>query len=129
MADGYYDHAKGRVVWGRLEPSLESNIAQRDALETKIENQLREVGMLKGTGFVVIDPQSPTFAGDEIENLEDAQNAATNVAYTTKAGYAIVYAPIAVIRPKREAAIATPSKLMQQVQQSKLLGQVEAPKS
>ena len=69
--------------------------------------------MLKGTGFIVINPAAPRFDGEEIADLEEARNHANNVAYQN--GVAIIYAPITVMRPKREVAESAPSKLLQQL--------------
>lgn len=112
--DHYVSH-DGRVVSGRLEPPLNDLLERQAALQDRIKTQLLEEGMLKGTGFIVIDPADPRFSGDEHEDMEEAKLVGSNLAYQSRAGYIIVYAPIAVMRPKRETADTIPSKLLQQI--------------
>src|SRR4051812_425773 len=62
------------------------DIEHTAALAEKIAAHLqtlrdKELPMLKGTGFIVIDPSNPRFDGEEITELDDARNHANNVAY------------------------------------------------
>lgn len=69
--------------------------------------------MLKGTGFIVVSPNSPRFDGEEHATIEAAQEAASELAY--QQGRAIIYAPVAVIKPRRETTITQPSELLKQI--------------
>lgn len=116
---GTPDHELAAVA-RRVIREMESAEHAENVLETVKDHvetlQTKELPMLKGKGFIVVDPANPRFAGEEFEDITDAQDAANNVAYTSQAGYALVYAPIATVRPKREVAISQPSALLKQLQ-------------
>lgn len=108
--DHHVDH-HGRFR-AELEPDVEEMLDHRDMLMEKINDQLRRTGMLKGTGFIVIDPAEPRIPAEEIANKDDAEIAGSNIAYQSRAGYSIIYAPIAVMRPQRPVATSQPSELL-----------------
>lgn len=86
---------------------------QREILAAQIQTVIDEARpMLKGTGFIVVTPSNPRFDGQEHATIEEAQESASELAY--QAGKAIIYAPIAVVKPKRETAITQPSELLKQ---------------
>lgn len=96
-----------------LEPGYEELLAHRDSLDAKIVTKLMEMPMLTGKGFIVIDPNQPRFDGQEFEKVEDAEERASGVAY--QGGKAIIYAPIGVVKPKRDTLTAVPSDLLKQI--------------
>lgn len=83
-----------------------------DHLETL---KVKELPMLKGKGFIVVDPSNPRFAGEEYENFDEAKDVASNASYASGAGMAIIYAPVLVLKPKRETAQSQPSELLKQL--------------
>lgn len=96
-----------------LEPEYEELLDHRDSLDGKINAKLMEMPMLKGKGFIVVAPAQPRFDGEEYEQIEDAQERASEVAY--QQGSAIIYAPIGVVKPKRDTLTAVPSALLKQI--------------
>lgn len=100
-------------VLSELEDANEAgDIAQ--ALAQRLQTlKDKELPMLTGKGFIVVDPKNPRFAGEEFKTVEEAQAEGSNIAY--QSGVAIVYAPVAVLRPKRDLAISTPSDLLKQL--------------
>ena len=117
----HWDPIRGRMVEG-LEQSREELEAQEQILHAKINATLtrdRNMPPLKGSGFIVIVPSQPRdlVNVEEHEKVEDAEAEASDKAY--QFGTAIIYAPIAVIRPKRDTVTSVPSKLMQQLEARK----------
>lgn len=111
----HWDPIRGRMVAG-LEQSVEELEAQEKLLHDKINSTLlknQERKMLKGTGFITVVPSQPRLDVEEHATLQDAQNEASDKAY--QFGTAIIYAPIEVVRPKRDTVSSQPSKLMEQV--------------
>lgn len=96
-----------------LEAGYEEMLEHRDILDARIQTQLQEMPMLKGKGFIVVAPAQPRFDGEEYEQIEDAQERASEVAYLH--GSAIIYAPIGAVKPKRETLTAVPSQLLKQI--------------
>lgn len=106
--------ADGRLVRGTLSIEKEKLEEQRDRLAAEIEEiAFKELPMLEGKGFIVIDPKNPRFTGVEYGDMTKAEEEAQDVAYSS--GRAIIYAPISVIRPKREVAVSQPSELLKQL--------------
>jgi len=109
----------GKLVEG-LEPGVEELMAHRDKIEQQIyETLIAEARqhMLRGKGFVVIDPANPVWNGEELteEDLQQAIDAAGHVAYNSRAGYAIVYAPVQIVRPQRPVVTTEPTALMKKL--------------
>lgn len=113
--DYHFDY-KGKLRSGSLEPDLPEMLEHRESLDAKIYKKLLEAQpMLRGTGFIVIDPAQPVFSGEEHKELETAIAEAGNLSYQSRAGVAIVYAPIQILRPSRPVANAQPSDIMKQI--------------
>lgn len=107
----YFVRPDGSLRHGDL--GLEVLERQREMLAAQIQTVIDEVRpMLKGTGFIVISPKNPRFDGQEHEKVEDAQESANELAYQD--GKAIIYAPMAIVKPRRETAITQPSELLKQ---------------
>lgn len=101
----------GSIRQGDL--GLEALQRAQELLAARIQTVKDEARpMLKGTGFIVVTPSNPRFDGQEHATIEEAQENASELAY--QAGKAIIYAPIAVVKPKRETAITQPSELLKQ---------------
>lgn len=105
-----------------LEASVDELQEQARLINQKINDTIiRGTKMLKGNGFIVIVPSAPRLDLVEEHPLkEDAEAEASDKAY--QHGTAIIYAPIAVIRPKRETVTSTPSKLLQQMTAQRQVG-------
>jgi hypothetical protein len=112
--DMRFDFASGRIVRGALNMNVDEMQALRDKLAADIQTeQDKELPMLTGAGFLVIDPKNPRFTGQEYATKEAAEEEANDVAYAS--GRAIIYVPIAVVRPKREIVTSQPSELLKQI--------------
>lgn len=124
MAD-YHWTPKGKLAEGLIGTSDLKNVINEledPELAAKLEAILaarkqtlqdRNLPMLKGKGFIVIDPKNPRFTGEEHEDFEAAKDEGSNIAY--QSGVAIVYAPVLVMKPKRETAQSQPSDLLKQL--------------
>jgi hypothetical protein len=115
---------------GRLAPGLATtselhgvvtelaDLEAAEALHATLQAQIqtlkdKDLPMLKGKGFIVIDPKNPRFTGEEYETVELAAEEGTNVAY--QSGIAIVYAPVRIMKPRRETVSSEPSELLKQL--------------
>lgn len=113
-SNDYHIDPLGRMVRGSLTMTEQEIHSLRDELGEVIEDiRIKELPMLKGEGFIVIDPKNPRFSGMEHATTEAAQEEANDVAYGS--GKAIIYAPIGIVKPKRDVVVATPTELLKQV--------------
>lgn len=131
--DHHYDDF-GRMVSGSLHSNAEQHrlltehhgrlTAELDHLE-----MVERAKMLTGKGLIVLDKANARFTGTEHlgagdKALEAAQEEATELAY--RSGCAIIYAPIAVIKPQRPVAISQPSDLVKSVLEQFSPAQIQA---
>jgi hypothetical protein len=85
-----------------------------EAIEAQVQTiHDRTLPMLKGKGFIVVDPKNTRSNYEEFEQLTDAQQEASDIAYAS--GTAIIYAPIEVVKPQRPTASSQPSELLKQL--------------
>lgn len=111
-ANDYFVRPDGSLRRGDL--GLEVLEREQEILAAKVQRIKDEaLPMLKGEGFIVVSPKNPRFDGVEHKTPEEAQEAASELAYQD--GRAIIYAPISVVKPKRETAITQPSALLSQI--------------
>lgn len=108
-----------RFVEGPAISDLEEQIGKATAKILTL-NMRKVKKMLKGNGFIVIVPSQPRLDVEEHQNKEDAENEAAQAAHVH--GMAIIYVPLAVVRPKRETVSSEPSKLLQQINSQRQVG-------
>lgn len=119
MGNDFHIRFDGKLVEG-LDPGVEELMAHRDQIEQQIHESLlaeARTHMLRGKGFVIIDPANPVWNGEELtdEDLQEAIDAASHVAHTSRAGFAIVYAPVQIVRPQRPIVTSEPTGLMKKL--------------